>query len=259
MGMDLNFVALSKDKEQLTALKDYINELYERDYDTEDHKMLGYEMSLLPVNGYHVLCGCHRKCFGWDLGYWCKKEDKNHLLEGVLYFEERQDEDTIKQYFPGDYLDEEGLLSNVEDFANQDTGEILNENSGVPTELHLLVINIIRYGISKRISTLHKLAYEKPTLLAIRIPPNGAEIFEAIVDGNWYLLRMTETVSKIIKENSSKKVLFVLMHTSGGFYSDRPAVEYFRFHVRYDVLSKKEFLSKCKDYGVYTNNMLVNL
>lgn len=256
MGMDLNFVAVSENREQLLALEYYISELYERDYEIEEHKMLGYSMSLLSVNGYHVLCGCHRKCFGWDLGYWCKKEDKNHLLEGVLYFEERQDEDTIKQYFPGDYLDEDGLLSNAEDFADQNTGEILLADSEVPKELHQLIINIIRHGHSKKVTTLQRLAYEKPTLLAIRVPPNTeVTAFEALVGGDWYLIRKTEKIDELIKENSNQEVLFVFMHAYGGFYSDRPAMEYFGSHVRYDVLSRNEFLRNCREYGVSTNNL----
>lgn len=85
MGMDLNFVAISKDECQLKELKDYINELYNREIDSE-HRMLGYGMTIVPTRGYFALCGCHRKCYGYDLGFWCKKENKNYLLENVFFF-----------------------------------------------------------------------------------------------------------------------------------------------------------------------------
>lgn len=62
------------------------------------------------------------------------------------FLEERQDEDEIMQYFPEDVIDECGMLGHVEPFVNPYTNEVINENSGIPEELHQFIKDFIRYG-----------------------------------------------------------------------------------------------------------------
>lgn len=153
MGMDLTFVAISKDRNQLEELKKYIDELYDRDFEDDyDRRMLGYGMTICECAGYVLLCGCHRKCFGYDLGYWCKRENKNKLLEGIIYLEERQEDSVVYKYYPGDELSEEGLLSFGEELMDYHSQQFVNDNHDFPVELVSPVCSYFRTGDSSVIT-----------------------------------------------------------------------------------------------------------
>lgn len=123
MGMNMNFVAISLNVQQLEDLKEYIEELYVRPVCNGYH-MYGSAMQIVPVDDVFVLCGCHRNCFGYALGFWCNTENKNSLLQDVIYLEDRESDEEILQYFPDKGTNVCGLLGRVEVFMNPHRNEI---------------------------------------------------------------------------------------------------------------------------------------
>lgn len=145
MGMDISFVVISKDVQQLKSLKEYIRELYSREVNNE-HRMLGYDMEIVTIDDFHILCGCHRKCFGYDLGFWCKADDKNSLLENTIYLEEREDEEEILQYLPEDVMDEYGLLGCTRIFMNPYKENVPSADVGLSEKVLQVVVCWFKYG-----------------------------------------------------------------------------------------------------------------
>lgn len=114
MGMDISFMAISQNEQQLEDLSAYIKELYDRDYENDlEHRMCGYANTLEIVGDFYVLKGEFRKCFGSDLGYWCALEQKNDLLRGVLFLEDEQDSSEVF-IVSGKESADSGLLANYE-------------------------------------------------------------------------------------------------------------------------------------------------
>lgn len=144
MGIDISFMVVSKNKQQMQDLKSYIYELYARDYDytrNDDYSMNGYEMEIVRFEDYFILTGCHRNCFGWDLGYWCKQENKNDLLTDVFYLEERQDDDCVYLYRADNPNSEEGLLDMTHVIYDSDDDKVDNAaDYGFPSTLKDLTL-----------------------------------------------------------------------------------------------------------------------
>ena len=141
MGMDIDFLAASKCKAQIEGLKDYIDELYDRDYSEDyDHRMLGYENTIEQVGELTVLKGCFRKCFGFVLSYWCKKEGKEPLLADVLFFENRQDEGAIRMT-SGGYDQTFGMLYGYYEVFDRWAYEPIKVDDVVPAELHETLVS----------------------------------------------------------------------------------------------------------------------
>lgn len=120
MGMDLSWMALSRDKESLISLKEFIKELFDMDGEPwVDHYMNGYEMKLYKATDeLYALTGCWRKCYGFDLGYWLHLKDKDELVSDVLFLEERVDYEAVFVY-DSDPDSESCMLSDITPFGHK--------------------------------------------------------------------------------------------------------------------------------------------
>lgn len=148
MGTDLNFMVVSKDKDKLEQLQEYIHDLYSRGYagDDDPRRMTGCTMYVEWCADYWLLCGEHCECSGYDLGYWCKREGKNDLLEDAIYLEEDQDDTFVYMYYPGDYLSTDGLLTHKEKLVDYTTAASVNQNHDFPDVLIAAVCNYFKHG-----------------------------------------------------------------------------------------------------------------
>ena len=99
MGMDYSYMVLSKDRDKLMDLADYIYWRYGKDYEPMDaHSMSGYGISIFTVGEWHMLVGCHRKCTGHSLGWWLRWDDQSKLVDDVIYLEESPDTSYVRRF-----------------------------------------------------------------------------------------------------------------------------------------------------------------
>lgn len=95
-----HYIALSKNKEQIDELADYIHELYKRVYlqEDEDYALHGFNVQTFYFEDYYIITGCNSNCLGLDLGYWAKKENKSNLLEDIIFFELNKSDTGMRRY-----------------------------------------------------------------------------------------------------------------------------------------------------------------
>lgn len=103
------------------------------------------------------------------------------------------------------------------------------------------------------------MAYETPCLLAIFTETLSDDTVTVFHRDEIKMLKITDKIHSIISGHKDKEVLYLFIHASGGLYSSRPAIEYFRDHVRYTLLDEDEFFDNCKAYRVPTDNLRMRL
>lgn len=135
MGMDINFMVVSQDDNQILELRDYIQELYGRDYECDyEHRMCGYNMNIHYKDGYTILTGCHRNCMCYELGYWCKRDHKEYLLDNVWYLEDREDDPYIYYCFTMDG-DKDGPIQHIDAIMETCVGDLCSSACNFPEGL----------------------------------------------------------------------------------------------------------------------------
>lgn len=110
--------------------------------------------------------------------------------------------------------------------------------------------------------TIHfnKVAYETPCLLAIFTNTlTSDDVVTVFHEDELKALKTTDKIRRVISEHENKDVLYLFIHASGGLYSNRPPIEYFRDHAHYTVLEEDEFFNNCKAYGIPVDNLRMRL
>lgn len=106
---------------------------------------------------------------------------------------------------------------------------------------------------------INKLAYETPCLLAIFTNTLSGDTVTVFHLDEIKMLKITDKIRCIVFDHKDKEVLYLFIHASGGLYSNRPPIEYFKDHARYTVLEEDAFFDNCKAYGVPTDNLRMRL
>ncbi len=98
MSVEMYWVAVTKDRDKILKLRDYVNELNNRDYTMEYHEVYTYGTTVYQDYDNYFLVGQWRNCMGYDLGYFANIDGKNDLLEDILYFEGVESDSRILFY-----------------------------------------------------------------------------------------------------------------------------------------------------------------
>lgn len=104
-----DYIFISLNGDNIRAIQNYLYTLYARDWTGElqnkqcslsdyKHRVSGLAAHLLCIDDYYILTGSLKDCNIEDIMYWIHKDNKQHLVDNLTYFESVATDDVLYQH-----------------------------------------------------------------------------------------------------------------------------------------------------------------